>query len=305
MIEMIDEIYRFYKNEELKNAIRIGSIIREEIGNFLRRRGFIEIPPVIISPITDPLAHEVMEAKIEYYGEKYYLTKSMIFHKQIALLSFDKIFSFSPNIRFETAEKAKTGRHLIEFTQVDIEVRNAKREEIMKLAEEMIVYVMKKIKRREMKKQDIKIPTIPFKRFYFDDIYQEYGENYEDELSQEIEEPAWILDFPIWKREFYDKEYEDKPGWLIDMDLVYPYGYGEALSGGEREFEYERIIKRMKMSGIDASKYENYLRMAKAGLRPSAGFGLGIERFTRYICMLKEIKYTNLFPKIPGQRAYF
>ncbi len=40
--------------------------------------------------------------------------------------------------------------------------------------------------------------------------------------------------------------------------------------------------------------------MVKRGIYPSAGFGIGIERLTRYICGIDDIKYTHLFPKIPG-----
>jgi len=308
MISVEKPIYEFYKNEKLKLGVKIGSRIREEIGKFLRARNFIEIPPVVISPVTDPLAHEIVEAKIEYYKNEYYLTTSMIFHKQIALLSFDKIFSFSPNIRLETEDKIRRGRHLIEFTQVDVEMRNAKREDVMKIAEKMIVYVMKKIKDEEdieKLERELKIPSLPFEKIPFEEAYSEYGENYEEILSHEIEEPVWIVDFPAWKREFYDREYEARSGWLVDMDLIYPEGFGEALSGGEREYEYDKIIRRMKEKRMDISRYKNYLMMAKIGLHPSAGFGIGIERLTRYICGFREIKYVNLFPKLPGQHAYF
>ncbi len=49
----------------------------------------------------------------------------MIFHKHLLVSHFDKIFTFSPNIRIETPpDKAETGgRHLSEFTQIDVEAR--------------------------------------------------------------------------------------------------------------------------------------------------------------------------------------
>jgi len=34
---------------------------------------------------------------------------------------------------------------------------------------------------------------------------------------------------------------------------------------------------------------------------PSAGFGLGLERLTRFVCGLDEVKDTVLFPKAPGK----
>ncbi|MEM2583762.1 MAG: asparagine synthetase A [Candidatus Thermoplasmatota archaeon] len=285
----------------MKAGLKIGSKSSE----FLNNKGFLEIPPVIISPFTDPLSYSTFDASIEYYGNKYYLTKSMIFHKQIALISFDRIFCFSPNVRLEREDKEKSMRHLCEFTQLDIEVRNGKRDDLIKFAEEMLVYILKEVKRIckdeiEKLERDIKIPSIPFNRISFEEAYCEYGENYEEILSNEAKSPIWVVDFPKSRREFYYKEHEEREGWLVDMDLIYPEGFGEALSGGEREHEYERIVRRIKEHGSEKD-YFIYLLIAKEGLFPSAGFGIGLERLVRYICGFKDIRYTTPFPKIPGK----
>ena len=97
-----------------KEVLAISSELISSMGQFLRREEFIELLPVVIS-------------SIEYYGGKYSLTKSMIFHKQLALRVYPRIFIFSPNIKFEEQGIASTGNHLIEFTQLDLEVINAKR----------------------------------------------------------------------------------------------------------------------------------------------------------------------------------
>ena len=87
------------------------------------------------------------------------------------------------------------------------------------------------------------------------------------------------------------------------MDLIYPEGYGEALSGGERENRYDRIIQRILKKGQKLSQFKEYLIMAREDLPPSAGFGIGIERLTLFICGLKGIDEVSLFPKIPGKHC--
>lgn len=82
--------------------------------------------------------------------------------------------------------------------------------------------------------------------------------------------------------------------------MIYPEGYGEALSGGEREFEYEKIKKRIEQKKIDLKAYEIYLDFARKGLFPSAGFGIGVERLTRFILGLSQIQETRFFAKLPG-----
>lgn len=289
-------------------VLKIQSEIRRILADYLRSKNFIEISPVIISPVTDPLNHPTTPRDVTCYGKRYHLTQSMIFHKQIAMRSLEKIFVFSPNIRIESTDCKKTGRHLFEFTQLDLEVRNATREDMMKLCEELIINVIKTVK-KDCKKEleflgrKLKTPKKPFKRITYEDACRKYGKNFEIMISKTHEEPVWIVDIPIQCREFYDKEDPEKPGFLCDMDLIYPEGYGEALSGGEREYIYERIKKRILEKRQKLSEYGKFLQYAKKGLPASAGFGIGIERLTRFICGLKRIEETTLFPKIPGKNC--
>jgi asparaginyl-tRNA synthetase len=106
------------RSEKLSREVRIQGEIIHFSRHFLKQKGFVEILPVIISPITDPLAGYRIRGEIECYGFKYQITKSMIFHKQISLLSLPRIFSFSPNVRIEPASRQTSGKHLIEFVQL-------------------------------------------------------------------------------------------------------------------------------------------------------------------------------------------
>lgn len=301
----IDEYLGLLRSEKLKRAVTVQSEIIHFSRLLLKQRGFVEILPVIISPITDPLADYRIRGEIECYGFKYQITKSMIFHKQISLFSLPRIFSFSPNVRIEPAARQTSGKHLIEFVQLDMEMKNASREDAMRLGEELLTGILENIKttcRSELEffQRDLKIPESPFGKISYQEAVRTYGPNYEVELSKNASGPIWLIDFPIENREFYDREDQDKPGTLVDMDLIYPEGYGEALSGGEREYQYEKIKRRIEQKGIDLKAYEIYLRFAEKGLFPSTGFGIGIERLTRYICGVQRIEETRLFAKLPG-----
>ena len=292
--------------EDLKFALKVQSQIRYFVGGFLRSRGFVEVPPVIISPITDPLNHPHFDPTIDYYGTRYSLTKSMIFHKQILTRDLDSIFAFSPNIRLETPDKESTGRHLSEFTQIDVEKRCATREEMMMLVEGMMVELFNDLKKEcgdELRHfgRSLKVPRTPFDRVAFLDAERKYGDNFEESLSASMTDPFWIVDIPLEKREFYDREDLERPGILVDMDLIYPEGFGEGLSGGEREYDLQRIRQRIGFKGQTEEQFKWFIEYAKMGLEPSAGFGIGIERLTRYICGLKRIEDTHPFPKVPGK----
>ncbi len=290
--------------EKIYLGTKVNTIIRGSMKRYLDRLGFLEINPVIISPISDPLNHPVDDPTLSYYGYRYRLTKSMIFHKQLALVHFDKIYSFSPNIRLEPLERRGTGRHLAEFTQLDLEVKGKGREFVMKIAEGMIDDAIENVLNaldRGSLNPGLRRYKRPFRKVRYLDAVEEYGKNFETKMSQEAEEPFWIIDIPLMEREFYDREKDDEEGVLMDMDLIYPLGYGEAISGGEREYKYERILQRIAKKGQRKEDYALLLEAARLGIPPSAGFGIGIERFVRFILGAERISDVVLFPKEIGK----
>ncbi len=294
------------KKESLKSALEINTSVRRVLAETLISKGFLEAPPVIFSIVTDPLNHPVYDPSFMYGDYKYSLTKSMIFHKQILVQEIPKFFIFSPNVRLETPDKAASGRHLLEFTQLDLEIKNAHREDLMELAEELYVKTIEYVIKHNSKAlqslgRKLKVPSRPFKVYKYLDLQEKYGDDFEAKLSKESSEPFWIIDIPLESREFYDREKDDEPGILRDMDLIYPEGFGEALSGGEREYKIERIRERIIKKGQTFEQFHWFLEIAQSGLELSTGFGIGIERFVRYICGFKRIEDVHPFPKVPGE----
>jgi len=151
-----------------------------------------------------------------------------------------------------------------------------------------LVFVVKNVMeqcKRELNRELI-LPTRPFPRFTYKEVVQllsakgyeiDYGTeipwNAEEDLSAMYSQPFFIYDYPIAARGFYDREDPDRPGILKDFDLLYPEGFGEALSGGEREHTLEGVLKRMQMGGEDPKEYGWYMEMLARGVPPSSGFG--------------------------------
>jgi len=290
-----------------KEVLEVQSEAIFRMGEFLRNEGFVELLPVIISPLTDPLNHSVYDAKIPYGNGYYSLTKSMIFHKQLALREYPKIFIFSPNVRLETEDKKHTGRHLIEFVQLDLEVKDATREDILDLVERLLVYTMQKLEEKfgafiKSVNPNFHIPKTPFERVKYLEAKEKLGSDFELLLSKEKGDPFFLIDIPIEEREFYDRLSDDGKT-LVDMDLIYPYGFGEGMSGGEREYELDRIIMRMKYKNMNLEDWKWYLEEVKKGIPKSAGCGIGIERFVRFVLNLPSVKDSRLFAKLPGEIA--
>ncbi len=302
----LEKLIAHLSDERVKRAVKVEACIISTLRSYLEKEGFVEILPVIISEITDPLTAIRSSLEVEINKVRLQLTKSMIFQKQLALMTFDKIFIFSPNIRVEEHERENTGRHLLEFVQLDVEIKNAKREEVMTFIEEMFTHLLIKLKEVCYKdleyfgRIDLEIKG-PFPRITHEEAFLTYGEKYEEEISKRSETPVWIINFPEDCREFYYKS-DPQTRLMRDFDLIYPQGYGEALSGGERESSHDSV--KRKLYGKERKILEFYCRLLKAGVSQSCGFGIGIERLTRFICGLEHVKYARLFPKLPGLKEF-
>ena len=84
------------------------------------------------------------------------------------------------------------------------------------------------------------------------------------------------------------------------MDPIFPEGFGEAISGGEREYQADGIRRRIRESCLDPADFEEFLAFSGDGLRPTSGSGIGVERLVRYISGEREISSVTPFPKTPG-----
>ena len=309
MKDLTKKIYSHIASKEMTAVLKIQSLVLDEIHKFFRTKGFIELPPVIISPITDPLAHSVHSASIEYEGQKLQLTKSMIFHKQLALMSkeIDKIYIVSPNVRLEKSDQAKA-RHLIEFQQIDFEIKDATKEDVYKLMEDFLTALIKTVKKEAGKELKFLGRTLlditkPFPKLKTYEMEAKYGKDFEEILTKKMTTPFWLESF---YREFYDKEDPKAKGKFFNYDMLYPEGFEEGLSGAEREDEYDVIIRKMKERKMKMSAYETYLDLAKEKLIPkTAGAGFGLQRLMRYLTGIKEIEKVVLFPRSPREKVIF
>lgn len=302
----------------MKTVLTIQATICHALRESLAEQGFFEVLAPIIGPCTDPGIRGARQATIDYFGQRYKVMSSAILYKQMSAASLEKVYFFSPNIRLEPLETAKTGRHLCEFFQVDVEEAGASYFDAMSTAERLLRDVCERTLERHEKDlaslgRRLTVSDAPYKRIMHREAIdllrsKGYEAGYAEELSWSAEEaisgmfdsPFFIYDYPKGSRGFYDREDPARPGILRDFDMIYPERFGEAVSGAERENDYEIVARRMKSNGDDPESYEWYMEMLKSGVPRTAGFGIGVERLTRYICGLKSIWAARPFPKVAG-----
>jgi len=251
--------YQKWMGDTLLAAISIRATFVTAMHQFLTDEGLFNLERVQLSPVTDPLAHDVEHVpSISYKGLHYVLTHSMIYSKFLACHHprIKGIFVDSPNIRLEveSPDRTQRGKYIIDFSQMDIELRKnrgidfetylnkpdtvkeALREDMATAKdffERMLIHSMAKVVEKnkdELKELGvaIEIPKQPFPTFAYDQSKKKYGaKGYEIEAGKETSSQIfWITGIP---RENYDLIYPYlKPDGKIPLgevtsEMVYNY----------------------------------------------------------------------------------
>ncbi|MEM4206939.1 MAG: amino acid--tRNA ligase-related protein, partial [Nitrososphaerota archaeon] len=161
------------RRPEHRAIFLIGDTVLSACREYLRSLGFVEVrTPRIIATATEGGA-SLFEVK--YFDKTAYLAQSPQLYKEELVTVFERVFEIGPFFR---AEESHTRRHISEFTSVDIEAAFLNYEGVMKILEELIVYVIEKViseRNRELKLLGVslKVPKIPFLRISYDEALRE------------------------------------------------------------------------------------------------------------------------------------
>jgi len=125
--EFLNDTYvNKWKSETLAHALKVRTALVLGLQEFLVQREVFNIDRVSLSPVTDPLCHDVEHVPVILYQDTpYRTTHSMIYSKMLACMNpFVKgIYIDSPNIRLEMPSGAQRHKYLIDFSQMDIEIK--------------------------------------------------------------------------------------------------------------------------------------------------------------------------------------
>ncbi|MBA3642437.1 MAG: asparagine--tRNA ligase, partial [Acidobacteria bacterium] len=214
---------------------------------------------------------------------------------------------------------SKTRRHLTEFWMVEPEMAYANLEDVMNLAEGLVVSVVERVlenRQRELQVLDrdtakLEIIKAPFPRISYDDAADklkakgmpfewggDFGAPDETALSGEHERPLFVYGFPSAIKAFYMKPHPDRPEVSLSVDLLAPEGYGEIIGGGQRLEDLALLLQRIKEHDLPQEAFEWYLDLRRYGSVPHAGFGMGIERVVTWICGIDHLREAIPYPRM-------
>ncbi len=310
---LLDVRHLWLRSQKMTAIMKARHHIVNYLREFFNNDGFYEIAPPIITKSGCEGGATLFE--MDYFGEKAYLTQSSQMYAEVFVFSLGKVYVLAPSFR---AEKSRTIRHLAEYWHLEPEMAFYSHEMNMELQEKMVEYTVQKMvtEHPELLKAcgrdplDLEKVKGPFEKIEYKEAIDrvnelggkmEWGEDFgadeEALLTKDNDVPMFVHKYPKDIKAFYMKEDPKNPELVLNNDLLAPRGHGEIIGGSERIADYDTLVAKMKAQNLDLKDYEWYLDLRKYGSVQHSGFGLGIERFAKWILNQHHIRDTIPFPR--------
>jgi nondiscriminating aspartyl-tRNA synthetase len=300
------------RNQKTASIFKLRHHVLAAIRKTLYEKKFIEITtPKLIGSASEGGANLF---SLDYFDKQAYLAQSPQLYKEQMTIGLERVFEIAS---FYRAEKSHTGRHLSEFTSVDIEAAFMDYTDVMDILESLIVEVYRYTAEKCKKEQDaigitIKVPDTPFERITYTHALEELKKEGEDlKFGDDLldshlrivgkNHPGFffLTDWPMKLKPFYIHEKDEDPNISRSFDLQ--YGYLELSSGGTRLHNPNKIKTRLEEQNLDPSKFSNHLQAFDWGMPPHAGWGLGLERLLTTLIGIDNVREVILYPRDPDR----
>jgi asparaginyl-tRNA synthetase len=312
---LLDQRHLWIRTPRQAAILRIRAEAIRAARNYMDDQGYT----LTDAPIFTPAACEGTTTLFEVNyidDQKAYLTQSGQLYVEATAAALGKVYTFGPTFR---AEKSKTRRHLTEFWMLEPEAAFAHLADMMDLGEGLVSAMVQSVVKNRARElatlgRDLtKLEKIapPFPRVTYDDAVKvlqkagnatkwgdDFGGDEETLLSKEFEKPVIIHRYPTAMKAFYMATDAARPELSLSFDMIAPEGFGEIIGGGERQSDYETLVRRIRESNLPEEAFQWYLDLRRYGSVPHAGFGLGLERTVAWICGTEHIREVIPFPRM-------
>lgn len=255
-----------------------------------------------------------------YFDSKVYLSVSGQLHLEAMSYGLGNTYTFLPAFR---AENSKSPLHLSEFYMFEAEMLCNELQQLSSFIENMIKSVTQIIldkceadlqicykksqanvdltwlnRKWTTLTYDEALEIIQNNSKQFKSIIKEnegFSKEHEFFLVHHCATPVFVIDWPTDQKPFYMAQTKQNPNRVYALDLLMP-SVGELCGGSLREANADTIRKHPKFpkKGLDW-----YLDLRRYGGIPTAGFGMGFERYLQLISAIKNIRDVIPFPRYP------
>src|SRR5215213_11316869 len=138
---LMDHRHLWLRSRRQHAILLVRHTVINAVRDFLNRDGHVLCDTPILTPAACEGTTTLFE--VDYFDdEKAYLSQSGQLYNEATAAAFGKVYTFGPTFR---AEKSKTRRHLTEFWMVEPEMAYATLDDVLDLAEALVVYVVQRV----------------------------------------------------------------------------------------------------------------------------------------------------------------
>jgi asparaginyl-tRNA synthetase len=312
---LLDRRHLWIRSERQQAVLRVRHEVVNAVRDYFNERGFI----LADTPIFTPAACEGTTTlfPVQYFEDTTaFLTQSGQLYNEANAMALGRVYCFGPTFR---AEKSKTRRHLTEFWMVEPEMAYATLDDVIELAEGLVVSVVGRVLERRQRELEalerdtsrLEAVKAPFPRVTYDEAVRllkekgqaiewggDFGGTDETVLSGQFDRPLVVHRYPAAIKAFYMKPDPERPELSLSVDVLAPEGYGEIIGGGQRIDDYDLLLARIKEHNLPQESFEWFLDLRRYGSVPHGGFGMGIERLVTWLCGLEHVRETIPYPRM-------
>ncbi|ABK77244.1 aspartyl/asparaginyl-tRNA synthetase [Cenarchaeum symbiosum A] len=297
------------RNQKTASIFRLRHRVLESLRQGLSKRRFTEITtPKIIGSASEGGANLF---SLEYFGKTAYLAQSPQLYKEQMTMGLERVYEISG---FYRAENSHTGRHLSEFTSVDIEAAFMDYTDVMDVLEQLVreacVAASECTIEQEATGHKAEVPSdIPRITYSqaVDELGSDCGVSFGDDLLDSHlrllgeKHPGYyfLTDWPTKLKPFYIRPKDDDAEVSRSFDLQ--HGYLELSSGGSRLHDPSILRSRLEQQGLDPALFADHLRAFDWGMPPHSGWGMGLDRFMAVLVGVDNVREAVLYPRDPDR----
>lgn len=328
-------------NEEVKKDMMLRVKVVEIIRQFLIKQNFTEVETPVLQPIYGGASAKPFTTYHNKLESQFYLRISPeLYLKRAIVGGFEKVFEFARNFRNEGIDRSHNpeftmlefywayadyndlmdlttdmihevlislfGRTSFEYQGEELDFTNIKRITFRDLILEKtgvdITDISKEALLKEIKSRNINVnSSAPLK-----DLLDEF---YKETCRKEIVQPIYLLDYPMEMIPLAKKK-ADMPEYIESVQLVC-CGFELLKAYTELNDPIDQLARLSEdQKGLDEGTSEesmsvdiDFVAALEYGMPPTAGWGMGIDRFVSFLANRPAIKDVIMFPTLRPEKV--
>ena len=302
-------------NPEVREVFRARSRVITALRGLLEERGFIDVETPVLQDVPGGGHARPFVTHHNSLDRDLFLRIALELHlKRLLVGGFERVFEIGRVFRNE----GLSPRHNPEFTLFECYQAYADYEDMMQLAEDMVVAAAMAAKRpleTSYEGEAVNL-TPPYRRERMADLVLEHtgrhavgdelNDLFEEHVQPRLRQPTFVIDYPVEVSPLARRR-DDDPRFVERFELIilgreYANAFTELNDPIDQRARFEAQAALRAAGNVEAHPMdEDFLRAVEYGMPPAGGMGVGIDRLVMLITDQPAIRDVILFPVMKSE----